>query len=94
MLLGAVYEQDFFDCSHGFRPRRSAHSPLLANVYLHTVLDEWFEKEVKPRLSGDARLFRYADGAVIVFAREDDARRVFEVLPKRAGCGKSARPDL
>jgi len=162
MVLEAVYEQDFLDCSYGFRPGRSAHgalddlqnqlvvmgggwvlevdfrkyfdtldhaklrevltqrvtdgvllrliskwlhagvmedgqihypstgtpqggviSPLLANIFLHEVLDGWFEREVKPRLKGTARLFRYADDAVMIFAHEADARRVFEVLPKR-----------
>jgi group II intron reverse transcriptase/maturase len=162
MVLGAVYEQDFFDCSYGFRPRRSAHqaldvlwqqtmkmgggwvlevdvrkffdnldhehlrailrrrvvdgvllrligkwlhagiledgavtrpesgtpqggvvSPMLANIFLHTVLDEWFERDVRPRLVGHARLIRFADDAVMVFAEETDAQRVFEVLPKR-----------
>ncbi len=164
MLLEAVYEQDFLECSYGFRPGRSAHqalealrtalmemwggfvleldiekffdsmdhavlrsfldkrirdgvlrraigkwlkvgvledgavhrshkgspqggviSPLLANVYLHEVLDLWFEHEVKPRLRGRAELVRYADDVVIVFKREDDAHRVLEVLPKRFG---------
>jgi RNA-directed DNA polymerase len=162
MVLQAVYEQDFLDCSYGFRPGRSAHdmleavwlettkmaggwlieidirkyfetiphrqltdairrrvadgtllrligkwlnagvledgalsrsdegtpqggviSPLLANIYLHVVLDEWFAREVTPRLEGRAHLFRYADDAVLLFERESDARRVFEVLPKR-----------
>jgi group II intron reverse transcriptase/maturase len=162
MVLEAVYEQDFKDCSHGFRPGRSAHqalsslrddlmkmgggwvlevdiegffdaldhqqlrgfldqrvrdgvirrvvhkwlkagvleggavwrpktgtpqggvlSPLLANVYLHHVLDAWWEVEVQPRLRGRATLVRYADDVVIAFEREDDARRVMEVLPKR-----------
>jgi group II intron reverse transcriptase/maturase len=162
MLLDAVYEQDFRDCSYGFRPGRSAHraldtlwkrlmavgggwvveldiedffgsldrqrlreilqqrvrdgvllrligkwlhagvleegnltrpeagtpqggviSPVLANVYLHEVLDTWFEDVVRPRMRGAAHLVRYADDAVIVFAREDDARRVMAVLPKR-----------
>lgn len=162
MVLGAIYEQDFLDCSYGFRPGRSAHdaletlwkelmnvgegwvlevdiesffdsvdhahlrgfldtrvtdgvlrrvihkwlkagvmregayertergtpqggviSPLLANVYLHHVMDQWFETEVKPRLLGRARLIRYADDLVIVFARQDDARRVWDVLAKR-----------
>lgn len=162
MVLEAVYEQDFLDCSFGFRPYRSAHqalqlvreramarggaailevdiqaffdsldhghlrgfldsrvrdgvirrvidkwlkagvlehggvsypetgtpqggviSPLLANVYLHEVIDKWFVNEVKPRLRGDAHLVRYADDFVIVFQREDDARRVLDVLPKR-----------
>jgi len=162
MLLEAVYEQDFLDCSYGFRPGRSAHqalealwsgsmkmggavvldvdiraffdsldhtklrsfldqrvrdgvlrraidkwlkagvleegtmsypqagtpqggviSPLLANIYLHEVLDRWFEDVVKPRLEGEAFLIRYADDFVMVFASESDARRVMDVLPKR-----------
>jgi RNA-directed DNA polymerase len=164
MALEPIYEQDFLDCSYGFRPGRSAHqalqslwnqtmamgggwvlevdiqkffdtldhaqlreflrqrvrdgvllrliskwlhagvledgcltypeagtpqggviSPLLANVYLHYVLDVWFEQEVKPRLQGRAFLIRYADDFIIGFAREEDARRVLEVLPKRFG---------
>ena len=173
MVLEAVYEQDFLDCSYGFRPDRSAHqaigglwqllmsmgggwvleadiegfydnldprhlrdfldqrvrdgvlrrsldkwlkagvmeagnlshpatgtpqggviSPLLSNIYLHKVLDEWFEKEVKPRLSGPAHLIRFADDFVLVFQEEADARRVLEVLPKRFGkYGLSLHPD-
>jgi RNA-directed DNA polymerase len=164
MVLEAVYEQDFLDCSYGFRPGRSPHqalqalwevltemgggwvldvdiqgffdsldhghlralldqrvrdgvlrravdkwlkagvleegllrhpdtgtpqggviSPLLANIYLHEVLDKWFEAEVRPRLAGRAVLIRYADDFVIVFSSENDARRVLEVLPKRLG---------
>lgn len=162
MVLEAIYEQDFLDCSYGFRPGRSAHqalealrnasvhmaggwvlevdiqkffdmldhrhlqelvrrrvrdgvllrligkwlnagvmesgglsysdagtpqggviSPLLANVYLHEVLDAWFERDVKPRLQGRAMLVRYADDAVMLFSREEDARRVMDVLAKR-----------
>lgn len=161
-VLEAIYEQDFLDCSYGFRPGRSAHdairclhrvvaqgsasyileadivsffdsidrkmlmemlrgriadeslmrlvgkclhvgildgeqyeesdrgttqgsvlSPLLGNVYLHHVVDVWFEREVKPRLRGRGALVRYADDLVIGFAREDDAVRVMEVLGKR-----------
>ena len=164
MALEAVYEQDFLDCSYGFRPGRSAHqalevlwhdltvvaggwvlevdirkfydaldhrhlqeiirhrvrdgvvlrligkwlnagvledgqlslpeqgtpqggviSPILSNIYLHEVLDVWFEREVKPRLTGRASLIRYADDASIIFTCEADARRVLEVLPKRFG---------
>jgi group II intron reverse transcriptase/maturase len=164
MVLEAAYEQDFFDCSYGFRPGRSAHqaldalwhelmdvsggwvievdvrkffdsvdhvhlrtflrrrvrdgvllrligkwlnagvlesgdvsypeagtpqggviSPLLANIFLHEVVDVWFEHTVKPRLKGRARLVRYADDMLMVFGREDDARRVLAVLPKRFG---------
>jgi RNA-directed DNA polymerase len=58
-------------------------SPLLANIVLHYALDEWFEKDVRPRLKGEAFLIRYADDFVIGVAREDDARRILEVLPKR-----------
>jgi group II intron reverse transcriptase/maturase len=173
MLLEAIYEQDFLDCSYGFRPGRSAHqaiealrnhamnvnggwiievdirkffdtidknklreilshrvrdgvvmrligkwlnagvqedgsithpeagtpqggviSPLLANVYLHEVLDVWFETEVKPRLQGRAFLVRYADDFVIGFEEETDARRVWDVLPKRFGkYGLALHPD-
>jgi group II intron reverse transcriptase/maturase len=164
MALEPIYEQDFMDCSYGFRPGRSAHqaleglwkqtmnmdggwileldiekffdtmshahlrtflqhrvrdgvllrligkwlnagvleagvllypesgspqggviSPILSNVYLHYVLDDWFEREVKPRLSGRAFVIRYADDAVLGFSDERDARRVLEVLPKRFG---------
>ena len=58
-------------------------SPTLSNVYLHEVLDQWFEHEVKPRLRGRAFEVRYADDAVLVFEHEDDARRVLGVLAKR-----------
>jgi group II intron reverse transcriptase/maturase len=173
MVLEPLYEQDFLDCSYGFRPGRSAHqaldslwqqtmamgggwilevdirkffdtldhaqlrellqqrvrdgvllrligkwlnagvleegdltfpeagtpqggviSPLLANVYLHYVLDVWFEGAVKPLLKGKAFLIRYADDFVIGFANEGDARRVLEVLPKRfAKYGLTLHPD-
>ncbi len=164
MILEPIYEQDFYDCSYGFRRERSAHqaleslrsqvmkggggwilvvdfrkffdtldnsrlrgflqqrvrdgvvlrligkwlragvledgylsypesgspqggviSPILANVFLHYVLDDWFAREVAPRLKGRAFLIRYADDFVIGFTREEDARRVMEVLPKRCG---------
>lgn len=162
MVLEAVYEESFLDCSYGFRPSRSAHqalqrvwgdlmavgggwvlevdiasffdeldhshlrefldqrvcdgvlrrvidkwlkagvltegvvhfpssgtpqggviSPLLANVYLHEVLDCWFYRDVIPRLRGRASLVRYADDAILVFECEDDAKRVRTVLDKR-----------
>src|SRR3954453_10642869 len=67
---------------HG-TPQGGVVSPLLANIVLHHVLDEWFEEEVRPRLKGEASLVRYADDLVIGTAREDDARRIRDVLPKR-----------
>src|SRR6185437_1711155 len=69
-------------------------SPMLANIFLHEVLDAWFDREVKPRLAGKAVLFRYADDAVFLFADETDAQRVMEVLPKRLGrYGLELHPD-
>ena len=162
MILECVYEQEFKECSYGFRPGRSAHqaldcirnqimdhrttwvieadickffdsidrnrlrevlsrrvrdgvvvklinkwlnagimdkgqihysttgtsqgnvlSPILANIVLHEVLDEWFENEVKPRIKGHSFLARFCDDFVMGFEKERDARRVYEVLPKR-----------
>jgi hypothetical protein len=69
-------------------------SPLLGNIYLHYVLDLWFEQEVKPRLRGKAHLVRYADDFVIGFEQQEDARRVQEVLGKRMGrYGLTLHPD-
>jgi RNA-directed DNA polymerase len=173
LALEPIYEQDFLDCSYGFRPGRSAHqalqalwqqgmdlggcwlvevdirkffdtldhahlrallrqrvrdgvllrlidkwlkagvleggeltypeagtpqggviSPLLANVYLHYVLDVWFAEVVKPCLKGRAFLVRYADDFVMGFACEEGARRVLAVLPKRFGkYGLTIHPD-
>jgi group II intron reverse transcriptase/maturase len=172
-ILNAIYEQDFLDCSYGFRPGRGQHqaldevrrvictrptgwilelditayfdsivreqlmemierrirdgsvlqlirkciqvgvidegrllvsetgtgqgqtiSPLLANIYLHYVLDEWFENEVKPRLRGAAHEIRFADDAVLSFQYKEDAERVMEVLPKRfARYGLTLHPE-
>ncbi len=69
-------------------------SPLLSNIFLHTVLDVWFEQVVRPRLRGRTMLLRYADDAVLVFACEDDARRVWNVLPGRlARYGLTLHPE-
>jgi RNA-directed DNA polymerase len=172
-ILNAIYEQDFLNCSYGFRPERGQHqaldevgrvvctrptgwilelditayfdsivrkqlmeliekrvrdgsvlrlirkwiqvgvieegrllvsetgtgqgqtiSPLLANIYLHYVLDEWFENEVKPRLRGEAHEIRFADDAVLSFQYKGDAERVMEVLPKRfAKYGLTLHPE-
>jgi RNA-directed DNA polymerase len=61
----------------------SALSPMLGNVYLHHVLDHWFEQVVRPRLHGKALLVRYADDIVIGFEHREDAERVMAVLPRR-----------
>ncbi len=66
-------------------PQGGVVSPLLSNVFLHYVLDLWFEQDVKPRLYQRAFLIRYADDFVIGFRDPRDAQRVMEVLPKRFG---------
>ena len=69
-------------------------SPLLANIYLHHVLDEWFEHEVKPRLSGQATEIRYADDFILCFQYREDAERVLQVLSKRfAKFGLTLHPE-
>ena len=173
MVIGEVYEQEFYDFSYGFRPGRSAHqaveafqkaawrmrggwvvevdikkffdtvehahlraildqrigdgvllrligkwlnagvleghelsypeqgtpqggvlSPLLANIYLHTVLDEWFAKDVRPALARRSEMVRYADDFVVLFETKLDAERFLAVLPKRFGkYGLTLHPD-
>jgi hypothetical protein len=58
-------------------------SPILSNIFAHYVIDEWIEKEVKPRCAGKVELFRYCDDAVICCQSESDAMRVKEALGKR-----------
>jgi RNA-directed DNA polymerase len=82
-LRAGVLEDGVLSHPQAGTPQGGVISPLLANVYLHEVLDTWFEEVVRPRLRGAAHWIRYADDAVLVFAREDDARRVLAVLPKR-----------
>jgi len=84
-LNAGVMEDGVVQFPDSGSPQGGVVSPLLANVYLHEVLDTWFEVEVRPRLKGQAHLVRYADDAVISFSLEEDARRVMEVLPKRFG---------
>jgi RNA-directed DNA polymerase len=64
-------------------PQGGVISPLLSNIYLHHVLDEWFENEVRPRMVGTCTLVRYADDFVMTFRNHHDAKRVLEVLEKR-----------
>ena len=164
MLIEPIYEQDFLDCSFGYRPNRSAHqalqvlrsgimekrgywvvevdvrkyfdsiprtqlrevlarrvndgvvrklidkwlnagvleagqvhypntgtpqggvvSPITSNVFLHHVIDEWFSRQVQPRLRGPSTLVRFCDDFVMLFAHKDDAQRVLAVLGKRLG---------
>lgn len=66
-------------------PQGGIISPLLANVYLHHVLDEWFERVVKAHIDGKAMLIRYADDYVCVFQYKADAERFYRSMEKRLG---------
>ena len=66
-------------------PQGGVVSPILSNIFLHYVLDDWYEKEVKPRMSGRSFLIRWADDFIIGFEYRSDAERVMDVLPKRFG---------
>ncbi len=89
VLDGAEYSEPEEGTTQG-----SVLSPILGNVYLHHVLDLWFERDVLPRLRGMAHLIRYADDFVIVFEREDDAKRVMGVIGRRFDrFGLNLHPD-
>ena len=64
-------------------PQGGLISPVLANVYLHYVLDLWFERGIKPRLKGKAYYVRYADDFLILFQYENEAQRVMQALKTR-----------
>ena len=82
-LKAGVMEEGQLSYEQSGTPQGGVISPLLANIYLHEVLDDWFVTEVQPRLSGRSFMARFADDAVIGFENEADARRVLEVLVKR-----------
>ena len=82
-LNAGVMEQGAVRHPSAGTPQGGVISPLLANVMLHDVLDEWVRHDVHPRMRGGLKLIRYADDFVILVQREDDARRVMAVLAKR-----------
>jgi group II intron reverse transcriptase/maturase len=66
-------------------PQGGVISPMLSNIFLHHVLDEWVENPVKPRLAGPCTLIRFADDFLMTFKNHRDAKRVLDVLAKRLG---------
>jgi len=82
-LHAGVQEEGLTTSPDASTPQGGVISPMLANIFLHEVVDTWFELDVRPRMKGQAHLFRYADDAVMLFQKEDDAKRVLDVLPKR-----------
>lgn len=84
-LKAGVLEDGAVHPSDEGTPQGGSISVLLSNVYLHYVLDLWFDRIVKPRLRGDARLVRYIDDFVICFQHRSDALQVEEALRQRLG---------
>lgn len=84
LIAGIMEDGKRLDSERG-TPQGGQISPVLANVYLHYVLDWWIEKAVKPRMQGEVYYVRYADDFLILFQYENEARKVMEVLPKRLG---------
>src|SRR5574340_903905 len=81
---GIMEEGIYFETDQG-TPQGGVLSPVLANVYLHYVLDLWFETEVKPQLNGFAQLVRYADDFIVCFENEKEARIFGVALRQRMG---------
>ena len=84
LIAGIMEGTELIDSDRG-TPQGGLISPVLANVYLHYVLDLWFEKAVKPKLRGEAYYVRYADDFLILFQYENEARQVMEALKPRLG---------
>jgi RNA-directed DNA polymerase len=84
-LKAGVLEKGVLRRTTDGTPQGGVISPLLSNIYLHYVLDEWFEKVARPRLKGQCLLVRYADDAVMAFEDHLSGKRMPELLGKRLG---------
>jgi len=82
-LKAGVMEQDGYEPTLKGTPQGAIISPLLANIYLHHVLDRWFYQVVKRYCNGEAYLVRYADDFVCCFQYQEDAVRFYQALKKR-----------
>ena len=96
-LKAGVLEESTVKRSDTGAPQGGVLSPLLSNVFLHHVLDEWFEREVKPRLRGSCQLVRFADDCVLTFQDCHSGKRMLAVLgetawPLRAGAACDEDP--
>ena len=93
-LNAGVLEDGVWWCPEHGTPQGGVLSPLLSNLYLHDVLDEWLVREVPAHLKGGWFITRFADDYVLGFERREDAERVLRVLPKRFGrYGLSLHPE-
>jgi RNA-directed DNA polymerase len=82
-LTAGVMEDGKWTVMEKGTPQGGSISPLLANIYLHYVLDLWFERKIKSRLQGKAHLVRYADDFVILFAKVEDVDSMKTLLLTR-----------
>ena len=84
LIAGIMEGTELKDSDRG-TPQGGLISPVLANVYLHYVLDLWFERAIRHKLRGEAYYVRYADGLLILFQYENEARDVLTALKQRLG---------
>lgn len=84
LKAGVLTEGEFSKTDEG-TPQGSIVSPVLSNIYLHYILDLWFEKVVRKQMRGKASLWRYADDSIALFEDGDDAREFIEMLQERFG---------
>ena len=82
-LKAGVWENGQIEYNTEGTPQGGVISPMLSNIYLNEALDQWFIREVQPRLRGEAKLVRFADDFVILFAHKADAEQVKGLLPER-----------
>lgn len=82
-LKAGVMEDGEYQASKIGTPQGGVVSPLLANVYLHYVLDNWFEKVIKPKVRGHMQLIRYCDDFVVCCESEQDAKEFLQSLVER-----------
>lgn len=82
-LIGGYMEEGKLYTTDKGTPQGGLISPILANVYLHYVLDRWIYEIVKPKLKGEIYLVRYADDFILMFQYKEEAKKVYEALRKR-----------
>jgi len=82
-LKSGYLEGDVFRETKEGTPQGGNISPLLANIYLHYVLDEWFERDIKPKVKGQAHLVRYCDDFIILVQYKPEAAWIKEKLDER-----------
>lgn len=93
-LKAGILEDKILSYNEMGSPQGSCVSPLLSNIYLHYVLDEWFHKEVIRRTHGAVSMVRFADDFLIVCQNKCEAEKILEVLPKRfAKYGLTIHPE-